>query len=340
MLKKDGKQGKIARLQAHYNSRAMSQLLNFELEVESLEAAINELRRSDAAGGSDILNRLRDLEKDRDKRLKKIYGGLNEWQICQVARHGERPHPADYIRAICDDFVELKGDRLHGDDKAILAGIARIDGDAVLVAGHQKGRATGERLACNFGMSNPEGYRKVMRLMRLADKFRLPFVSFIDTAGAYPGIGAEERGQAIAIGDCLLLSAKTRAPLLALVVGEGGSGGALAMAAGDYVGMMQYAIYSVISPEGCSSILWKDDAHTQEAAKQLGLTAPALKKHKLIDEIIAEPAGGAHRHPQDSIAAAKVALQNALKRLQRLSEDKLLQTRAARWRNYGFYKEV
>lgn len=316
----------------------MLQLLDFETELETLEAGIADLRRSE--GGDDLLQQIAAMEKKRDKELKRMYGKLNDWQICQVARHPARPHAEDYIAALTEDFMELSGDRLYADDNAVVAGLARFDEKPIAVIGHRKGRGTQGRLDANFGMPGPEGYRKVLRIMELAEKFHLPLLSFVDTPGAYPGIGAEERGQAGAIGACLRRAAGLRTPLLALVIGEGGSGGALAMAVGDYVGMMEYAIYSVISPEGCASILWKDSSRMADAAGLLGLTAAKLKKLNLIDEIVAEPSGGAHRLPPDAFAAARTALSAALSRLSRLSEDKLTETRAARLRNYGAYKEV
>ena len=318
----------------------MQPLFDFESDVEALEVAIDSLKSSESEKGTDLLTRLKDLGKDREKVLKKIYAKLNDWQVCQVARHASRPHPADYIAELFDDFTELYGDRLYADDKAIVAGLAHFNGRPVVVAGHRKGRNTDEKLQYNFGMSSPEGYRKILRMMDLAEKFSLPFICFIDTAGAYPGIGAEQRGQSGAIGNCLLRSAELQTPMLSVIAGEGGSGGALAMAAGDYVGMLQFAIYSVISPEGCASILWKDGARMADAAHLLGLTAPKLKKLGLIDEIIPEPIGGAHRDTVAAVQAVRQCLQAELSRLCNLSVDKLLEQRAKRLRNYGVFKEI
>ena len=317
----------------------MRQLLDFESELEAIEAEIEALRYSEEKDGDDIISRIAAAEKKREAGLKRIYKNINDWQICQVARHPQRPQTTDYIGALMTDFVELRGDRLHADDNAIISGLARFDGVPVVVFGHRKGSNTEEKVHHNFGMSGPEGYRKVIRMMDLADKFGLPLISFIDTPGAYPGIGAEERGQSGAIGACLRRSAELRVPYLVVVIGEGGSGGALAMAVGDYVAMMEYAIYSVISPEGCASILWKDASRTADAAAILGLTSAKLKKLKMIDEIIAEPAGGAHRYPTDALTAARTALSGALQRLSRLEENKLLDLRHQRWRNYGVFKE-
>lgn len=317
----------------------MRQLLDFENEVETIEAKIDELRRSEQGSVGDVLNTIAELTKKRETLLRRIYAKLDDWQICQVARHPLRPQTKDYINALTTDFIELHGDRLFSDDRSIITGIAHFDDTPVFVIGHQKGRGTNEKLSHNFGMSHPEGYRKVLRIMDLADKFGLPIISFVDTPGAYPGIGAEERGQSGAIGSCLRRSAELRVPLLVAVIGEGGSGGALAMAVGDYVAMMQYSIYSVISPEGCASILWGDGLRAAEAAKLLGLTAARLKKLQVIDEIIDEPVGGAHWNPEQAAEFVKSALQQALRRLMRWDEQKRADIRQQRWRNYGVFKE-
>lgn len=316
------------------------QLLDFEEDIGKMETAIRLLRESDESGAADILKKISELEKDKTRRIKKIYDNLSAWQICQVARHPERPQTSDYISALMDDFTQLHGDRLYADDEAIICGLARFGDHAVMVMGNQKGDSTDERIRRNFGMSGPEGYRKVLRVMKLAEKFNLPLISFVDTPGAYPGIGAEERGQAGAIGECLMYSAGLRSPYIVVVIGEGGSGGALAMSAGDHIAMLQYSVYSVISPEGGASILWKDGSRMAEAAELLGLTAAKLKKLGLIDEIIAEPFGGAHRAPAEAIENVRAGIEKALQRLQRLDADKLLQVRSERWRHYGQYKEA
>ena len=315
-------------------------LLDFEEDIGKMETAIQLLRDSDSGKGADILSKIAALEKEKDKQLRQIYNNLTDWQICLVARHAERPQALDYINALLDDFMEIHGDRLYSDDAAVICGFARFAGRAVLVMGNQKGGSTDERIERNFGMSHPEGYRKVLRVMDLAEKFGLPVISFVDTPGAYPGIGAEERLQSGAIGRCLLRSAELRAPYIVVVIGEGGSGGALAMSVGDHIAMLEYAIYSVISPEGCSSILWKDSGRMADAAALLGLTAPKLKKLGLIDEVIDEPPGGAHRYPNAVMEETRKAVSRALQRLDRLDIDNLLQQRSERWREYGKYKEV
>lgn len=314
-------------------------LLDFEEDVGKMEAAIELLRESDQSDAVDILSKVGILEKEKEKKLKKLYSELSDWQICLVARHAARPQTRDYVSALIDDFIELHGDRLYADDRAVICGLGRFEDQPVMVLGHQKGGDTKERIACNFGMSNPEGYRKVLRMMELADKFSIPLVSFIDTPGAYPGIGAEERGQSEAIGRCLLRSARLRAPFVVVVIGEGGSGGALAMSAGDHIAMLQYSIYSVISPEGGASILWKDATRMADAAALLGLTAPRLKKLGLVDEIIAEPAGGAHRYREEVVENVRLSIRKALQRLGRLDSDSLLEARQERWRAYGRFKE-
>lgn len=315
-------------------------LLEFETEVETIENEIRTLRHSDEGDAADILNRIQALQKRRDGVLKKIYSGLDDWQTCQVARHPDRPQTLDYIAALLEDFLELYGDRAYADDRAIICGIARFESTPVIVFGHQKGHDTKEKLNHNFGMSGPEGYRKILRVMDLANKFSLPLISFIDTPGAYPGIGAEERGQSGAIGMCLRRSVELQVPYINVVIGEGGSGGALAMGVGDWTMMLEHSIYSVISPEGCASILWKDGSRAPEAAGLLGLTAHKLKKLKLIDEIIPEPVGGAHRQQKEMAETLRESIARVLKRLLQKDASLLLQTRQQRWRDYGVYKEV
>ena len=316
----------------------MTQLLDFESGLESLEAEIQSLAHSEE--DADIVRKMRALRKKRDTMLARLYDNLSDWQTCQVARHPARPQTKDYIGALFADFTELRGDRVYGDDSAVIAGLGKFNDKPMVIIGQQKGRDTAEKIRRNFGMSNPEGYRKALRMMDLADKFSLPLIAFVDTPGAYPGIGAEERGQSGAIGQCLYRAATMRAPMLTFIIGEGGSGGALAFAAGDYIAMLRYAVYSVISPEGCASILWKEAARNADAAEILGLTAPKLKKRLLIDEVIDEPPGGAHRDCPAAINAVGAAMEKALANLERPQTDALLQSRRARWRNYGVYSET
>ncbi len=318
----------------------MIQLLNFESELDVLETKIKSLSQSEEENAEDILKKRKKLERQKNASLAKIYSNLSDWQICQVARHPARPQAIDYIHTLFSDFVELSGDRLYSDDPAIITGLARLNNHPIVIIGQQKGRDTTERINRNFGMAGPEGYRKSLRMMNLANKFNIPIMTFIDTPGAYPGIGAEERGQSSAIGHCLYRSFTLEVPILTIVIGEGGSGGALALAVGDYVGMLSYSIYSVISPEGAASILWKDASRTEDVAGILALTAPKLKKLHLIDEIIKEPVGGAHRQPQETYEAVKKALTEKLAHCKRMDKDKLLEARQKRWRNYGTYNEV
>jgi acetyl-CoA carboxylase carboxyl transferase subunit alpha len=271
---------------------------------------------------------------------KEIYAKLTPWQISQVSRHPQRPYTLDYIEHLFTDFEELHGDRAFADDAAIVGGLARFNGQSVMVIGHQKGRDVKERQFRNFGMPRPEGYRKAMRLMRLAEKFNIPVLTFIDTPGAYPGVGAEERGQSEAIGRNLYEMAELRVPLICTIIGEGGSGGALAIAVGDATLMLQYATYSVISPEGCASILWKDAGKAAIAAETLGITAERLKKLGLIDKIIPEPLGGAHRDYPGVMQAVQKTLRESLKQVQAKSTEELLQERFNRLMAYGKFKEV
>jgi acetyl-CoA carboxylase carboxyl transferase subunit alpha len=317
----------------------MAQLLDFERELEPIEAEIANLRESREGASQEIIARVKALEDDARKRLRRIYGNLGAWEICQVARHPARPHTLDYIREMFGDFEELHGDRAFADDEAIVAGLAYFDGAPAAVIGHQKGGDTNDNIRRNFGMPRPEGYRKALRIMALAEKFALPVITFIDTPGAYPGIGAEERGQSGAIGENLRRMADLKTPLVTAVIGEGGSGGALALAAGDYVMMLQYAVYSVISPEGCASILWKDGERASEAAEILGLTAKRLRALRLIDEIVREPPGAAHRDPAAVFDALRTSLTAALSRLKKMSPDALIEERARRWRGYGVFIE-
>ena len=314
--------------------------LDFEQPIAELEAKIEELRFVQDDSALDISEEIARLQAKSHTLLKDIYAKLTPWQVSQLARHPQRPYTLDYISEIFTDFHELHGDRVYSDDLAIVGGLARFNGQAVMVIGHQKGRDTKERALRNFGMPRPEGYRKAMRLMHLAEKFGLPVLTFIDTPGAYPGIDAEERGQSEAIGRNLLEMAQLKVPIIATVIGEGGSGGALAIAVGDTLLMLQYATYSVISPEGCASILWKSAERAAEAAEALGLTAHRLKALGLIDRIVSEPVGGAHRDPKQMSSLLKRALADSLRQFQGVKLKELLAARHARLMGYGKFKET
>lgn len=314
--------------------------LDFEQPIAELEAKIEQLRFVQDDSAVDISDEIGRLESKSASLVKDIYGKLTPWQIAQVARHPQRPYTLDYIDLIFTDFVELHGDRTFADDQAIIGGMARFNGQACMVIGHQKGRDTKEKIQRNFGMPRPEGYRKALRLMRLAEKYGMPVFTFIDTPGAYPGIGAEERGQSEAIGRNLYDMAELKIPLVCTVIGEGGSGGALAIAAGDAVLMLQYSTYSVISPEGCASILWKSAERAADAAETLGITATRLKTLGLVDRVVTEPAGGAHRDPRATAQSLKKALQDVLRPLQGLSAEELVERRYGRLMSYGKFKEV
>jgi acetyl-CoA carboxylase carboxyl transferase subunit alpha len=314
--------------------------LDFEQPIAELEQKIEELRFVQDDSAVDISQEIERLSKKSRELTKEIYGKLTAWQISKVARHPQRPYTLDYIHAICTDFDEMHGDRSFADDPAIVGGLARFNGQACMVVGHQRGYDTKDRQLRNFGMPRPEGYRKALRLMRLAEKFGVPLLTFVDTPGAYPGIGAEERGQSEAIGHNLYAMAGLRVPIVVSVIGEGGSGGALAIAVGDVTLMMQYSTYSVISPEGCAAILWKSAENAGEAAEGLGITAPRLKSLGLIDKVITEPLGGAHRDPAESAKNLKKAIQDSLRSLQDLGAEQLLERRQDRLVNYGKFKEV
>jgi len=308
--------------------------LDFEQPIAELEAKIDELRyvnSSDVNLGDEVER----LEKKVDSLTKSIFSKLTSKQIGQLARHPKRPFSFDVIDRVFTDFQQLHGDRAYGDDKAIIGGIARFDGNPIMVIGHQKGRDTKENIKRNFGMPRPEGYRKALRMMKLAEKFHLPVLTFVDTPGAYPGIGAEERGQSEAIARNLFEMAKLRTPIISTIMGEGGSGGALAIAVADRVMMLQYSTYSVISPEGCASILWKDAAKAPEAAEALGITAEKLSKLGLIDRIIPEPLGGAHRDYDAVAVSIREALQSSLRELRALNSDQLLEKRYQRLMGFG-----
>ena len=314
--------------------------LDFEQPIAELEAKIEELRFAQDDSAVDISAEILRLQKKSQSLTNSIYGKLTPWQISQVARHPQRPYTLDYIQNLFTDFEELHGDRGFADDHAIIGGLARFNGQPAVVIGHQKGRDTKEKIYRNFGMPKPEGYRKALRLMRLAEKFGIPLFTFIDTPGAYPGIGAEERGQSEAIGHNLYVMAELKVPVICTVIGEGGSGGALAVAVGDAIQMLQFATYSVISPEGCASILWKSADKAPEAAEIMGITAHRLKSLDLIDMIINEPSGGAHRDHSATMQAVRKALQDSLKLLQDYSIETLLEKRFERLMGYGKFKEV
>src|SRR5213594_2113893 len=314
--------------------------LDFEQPIAELEAKIEELRFAQEDSATDISEEIQRLQKKSAALTREIYGKLTPWQVAQVARHPQRPYTLDYAAALFSDFEELHGDRSFADDPSIVGGLARFNGQSVIVIGHQKGRDTKEKIFRNFGMPRPEGYRKAMRLMRLAERFGIPVLSFIDTPGAYPGIGAEERGQAEAIGRNLYVMAELRVPFVCTIIGEGGSGGALAIAVGDIVMMLQYATYSVISPEGCASILWKSADRAPEAAETLGITASRLKTLGLIDKIVNEPLGGAHRDPAAMAQSLKKALTDALRGLADKRPQELVEERFERLMGYGKFKEL
>ena len=314
--------------------------LDFEQPIAEVEAKIEELRYAQEDSAVDISEEIQRLQKKSQALTKEIYAKLTPWQVSQVARHPQRPYTLDYIAALFTDFEELHGDRSFADDPSIVGGLARFNGQSVMVIGHQKGRDTKEKILRNFGMPRPEGYRKAMRLMRLAEKFNVPVLTFVDTPGAYPGIGAEERGQGEAIGHSLFVMAELKVPILSTVIGEGGSGGALAIAVGDTVMMLQYATYSVISPEGCASILWKSADRAPEAAETLGITSNRLKTFGLIDKIVNEPLGGAHRDPAAMAQNLKRALTDALRGLTDKRPQELVEERFERLMGYGKFKEA
>lgn len=311
--------------------------LDFELPIAELEAKIESLKA--VAEQDDKINlddEIKRLEKKAQELTKKTFANLDAWQTSKMARHPNRPYTLDYIEHIFTEFDELAGDRAFADDKAIVGGIARLDGRPVMVIGHQKGRSTKEKVMRNFGMPAPEGYRKALRLMEMAERFNLPIITFIDTPGAYPGIGAEERGQAEAIARNLREMSQLKVPVICTVIGEGGSGGALAIGVGDKVNMLQYSTYSVISPEGCASILWKSAEKASTAAEVMGLTAQRLKELKLIDEIVAEPLGGAHRNYTEMAENLKQRILTDLHELDNLDKEALLHRRYQRLMNYGY----
>lgn len=316
------------------------QFLEFEQPIAELEAKIDELRFVGNDSEINISEEVERLKNKSDALTRSIFSKLTAWQVAQLARHPLRPYTADYLRKLSPDFQELHGDRMYADDPAIVAGIGRLDGRSIMFIGHQKGRDTKERVRRNYGMAKPEGYRKAQRLMRLAEKFSLPVVTFIDTPGAYPGLGAEERGQSEAIASSLYLMAGLRTPIVSVVIGEGGSGGALAIGVGDRLLMLEYSIYSVISPEGCASILWKSAEKAADAAEAMRITANSLNEFGLIDEVLPEPLGAAHRDPGAMVEVLRNALLKHLDDLDKLDLDQLLDERQRRLANFGQYKET
>jgi acetyl-CoA carboxylase carboxyl transferase subunit alpha len=313
--------------------------LDFEQPIAEVEAKIDELKFVGDDSELNISEEISRLRRKSDALTQSIFSKLSAWQIAQLARHPHRPYMLDYVRLCFTDFQELHGDRMYADDQSLVGGIGRLEGQPVVIIGHQKGRDTKERVRRNYGMARPEGYRKALRLMKMAEKFHLPVISLIDTPGAYPGMGAEERGQSEAIARNLIVMAELKTPVIATVIGEGGSGGALAIGVADRLLMLQYGIYSVISPEGCASILWKNPEKAEAAAEALGITAERLRKLGLVDEVIPEPLGGAHRNIQAIADSVKNALLNALSEVQALSSDQLIEQRRNRLAAYGVYNE-
>jgi len=319
---------------------AKKNFLDFEQPIAELEGKIEELRYVQTESAVDISEEIEQLSKKSQRLTKDIYSQLSPWQITKIARHCDRPYTLDYVSEIFTHFVELHGDRHFADDLAIVGGLARFNGQPCMVIGHQKGRDTKERAARNFGMTKPEGYRKALRLMKLAEKFRLPVFTFIDTPGAYPGIDAEERGQSEAIGRNIFEMAQLEVPIISTIIGEGGSGGALAISVADQVLMLQYSVYSVISPEGCASILWKTSERASDAAEALGITAHRLKALGLIDKIVNEPVGGAHRDYKQMASYLKRALADAWRQLSDLTTDELVARRYERLNSYGRFTDT
>jgi acetyl-CoA carboxylase carboxyl transferase subunit alpha len=313
--------------------------LDFEQPIAELEAKIDELRFVGDDSEVNIGEEIGRLKSKSEALTRSIFSDLSAWQIAQLARHPMRPYTLDYLPLVFDGFRELHGDRMYADDHAIVGGLARLEGRAVMVIGHQKGRDTKERVRRNYGMPKPEGYRKAQRLMQLAEKFSLPVITLIDTPGAYPGVGAEERGQSEAIARSLFVMAELETPIISVVIGEGGSGGALAIGVGDRLLMLQYAVYSVISPEGCASILWKSAEKAREAAEAMRITAKSLHQYKLIDEIIPEPLGGAHRDPRAAAETLKNALIRHLDELEAGDIGQVLEQRRRRLASFGEFRD-
>ena len=314
--------------------------LDFEQPIAELEAKIDELRYVGHDSEININEEVARLKAKSESLTKSIFAKLSPWQIARVARHESRPYTLDYLGMIVPDFQELHGDRMYADDPAIVGGIGRLNGRACMFIGHQKGRDTKERVRRNYGMPKPEGYRKAQRLMRMAEKFNLPLITLIDTPGAYPGVGAEERGQSEAIAYSLYLMAGLKTPIISVVIGEGGSGGALAIGVSDRLLMLQYAVYSVISPEGCASILWKSAEKAEVAAEAMRITASSLNEFGLVDEVLKEPLGGAHRNPEQAAEVIRNALLKNLDELEQLSTEQLLEERRQRLASFGQFKEA
>lgn len=318
----------------------MIQNSDFDKPIVELENKIEELRRFSAKKDIDLSTEIGNLEKKLKNLKKEIYSHLSPWQKIQLARHPKRPTTLDYVRLITKDFIPLAGDRLFGEDKALVGGLAKLDDKKIIIMGHQKGKDTKENIERNFGCAHPEGYRKAMRLMRLAERFSLPVVCLVDTPGAYPGIGAEERGQAQAIAENIRDMFSLKTPIVVAIIGEGGSGGALGIGVGDRVLMMEYAYYSVISPEGCAAILWKDAAKREEAAKVLKLTASDLLALGIVNEMVTEPEGGAHRNPEEAAQKLKSSLMRTIEELSKVSSQELLKMRYQRYRAIGVFTET
>jgi acetyl-CoA carboxylase carboxyl transferase subunit alpha len=314
------------------------EFLDFEQPIVELEVKIEELRYVGTDADVNLSEEIQRLQAKCKTLTESIFSNLTPWQIAQLARHPRRPYTLDYVQGLITDFQELHGDRAFADDPAIVGGVGRFESQPIVVIGHQKGRDTREKIRRNFGMPRPEGYRKALRLMRMAERFRLPVLTFIDTPGAYPGVGAEERGQSEAIARNLQVMAALKVPVICTVIGEGGSGGALAIGVGDYLAMLEYSIYSVISPEGCASILWRSADKASEAAASMGITAQRSKELKLIDEVISEPLGGAHRNLDTARKKIKRSLRATLERLQKDDIDKMLERRYDRLMSYGQFK--
>ena len=314
--------------------------LDFEQPIAELEAKIDELRFVSNDPSAKLNQEITHLKNKSQSLTNNIFSKLTPWQITQLARHPMRPYFSDYLQLLVTDFQELHGDRMFADDPALIGGIGKIENRIIMFLGHQKGRDTKERVKCNYGMPKPEGYRKARRLMKLAQKFAIPIVTFIDTPGAYPGIGAEERGQSEAIASCLYLMSSLKTPIISIVTGEGGSGGALAIGAGDRLIMLQYSIYSVISPEGCASILWGKSDKAEKAAEAMNITSEKLRKYGLVDEVIEEPAGGAHRDPEKMADKIREAIIRNLSELEMLKPDDLLIARSKKTSNFGKYKNI
>ena len=314
--------------------------LDFEQPIAELEAKIDELRFVSNDPSTKLNQEILHLKNKSQNLTKNIFSKLTPWQITQLARHPMRPYFSDYLQLLVTDFQELHGDRMFADDPALIGGIGKIENRTIMFLGHQKGRDTKERVKCNYGMPKPEGYRKARRLMKLAQKFSIPIVTFIDTPGAYPGIGAEERGQSEAIASCLYLMSSLKTPIISIVTGEGGSGGALAIGAGDRLIMLQYSIYSVISPEGCASILWGKSDKAEKAAEAMNIISEKLRKNGLVDEVIEEPVGGAHRDPEKMANTIREAIIRNLSELEMLKPDDLLIARSKRTSNFGKYRNT